>query len=1282
MADTKQVDAAHDAKDDGDGDITSPSFIGLLLTQFLTATNDNMFRWLVIGIGKDYVPPEDQSWVLTAGLVCFVVPYLALAPFAGYLADRFSKRNVVIACKIAEIIIMTLGVISIMFGNLYYLLAIVAAMGAQSALFSPSKMGLIPELLRANRISAANGLFNMSTVAATIIGMGLGNFLADATSPYGKENWWWTAIALIGTAVIGTVLSFLIRHTRVGNPNRPFPWNGPLQVIRDFQMLFADGSLIRVALGVTFFWSIGALAQLNIDQYVQEGGALLQTDNLPLLISLVAGLGVGAVSAGVLSRGRVELGILPIGAAGMVVFSILLFTVSGPIVDPPTRLTWGMIFGSLFLFCLGGSAGLFSVPLDSWMQYRSPREKRGSILAATNFLTFAGVIGAGVMFNLMRMPTTDGSLANIDPHYYTSTEVSPADAAAIDALQAEYAEHWSETNQSDLAAFYEQEPKSAPLRGLASLLWVEFRELKARDMFIDKHSYMQMFENGDNVREQTIVKHVYEQSGKLPLLTARQVFLAAGLLTIPVFFYIVWKIPYASLRFIVWMLSGFAYRIRLYGDEKLPETGGALIVSNHVSWLDAILILMISPRPVRMLAWSGNFEKGFMSWLAKVWGIILIPSRPKAMVKALRTAQEALTNGDLVCIFPEGGITRSNQIQGFKPGMLRIIENTGAPVIPLYLDELWGSVFSYEGGKFFWKVPKRWPYPISIFVGDPIEHPEDVNAVRRAVQDLGALALESRKERTIVPARSFIRRCQEAGGKLKIADSTGTEFSGRMLLLRTLVARRLFKRHVLADNEKNVGVLMPPSAAGAVVNAALALDRRVVINLNFTVSSKIMNSCLAQAGVKHVLTSRKFMEKLKERFEMDIDAELIYLEDLIVKPTLFDKAIAAMQAYVMPTRMLERGLRLHKVKHDDVMSIIFTSGSTGEPKGVMLTMANIASNVEAVDHVIKLTKDDTLLGVLPFFHSLGYTISLWGVLGLNIRGAYHPNPTEAKQVGKLCERYEGTLLLSTPTFLRSYLRRCTKEQFASLDVVVAGAEKLPTDLCDAFEEKFGVRPVEGYGTTELSPLVSVNIPPSRSQDNFQIDSKEGTVGRPIPGVAAKTLNLETDQENAAEVEGMLWIKGPNVMKGYLNRDDLTSEVVHDGWYKTGDVALVDSDGFIKITGRVSRFSKIGGEMVPHLLVEEKLAKLIGAQDEVKVAVTSVPHAKKGEQLVVVHTELTQTPEELCKSLADEGLPNIYIPSTRNFMQVDEIPVLGTGKLDLAEVKNVAIQKYGEESDDE
>jgi acyl-[acyl-carrier-protein]-phospholipid O-acyltransferase/long-chain-fatty-acid--[acyl-carrier-protein] ligase len=1161
------------------GKLFSAGFLGLLATQFLTALNDNILRWLVIGIGKDHVAPSQVNGVLAAGTACFVLPYLVLAAPAGYLADRYRKRSVIVACKAAEIVFMALAVGAILCGNfdtriaLGLLFAAVALMGCQSALFSPARAGSIPEVLRPELISKANGLFALATVIATVIGMVIGNWLADATSPKGMNHTWLSALVLIGVAIVGTLTSLPIVALPPGDPNRKFPRDAPIQTIRDLRTLASNLPLLRVAGGVAFFYAIGALAQLNIDQLAAEGAAAQESAKSPLLLALIAGVCVGSILAGIWSGDHVELGILPLGAFGVALNSLLLFTVPVRIFDPASPVTGAFLWACTLLFLLGTSAGLFSVPLEAYLQHRSPRESRGSILAASNFLTFSGILLSSFLFALLRMP------------------VGAAGAARPAAL-----------------------------------------------------------------------------------FSPQEIFLLAGILTVPVFFYIVFLIPQASIRFFVWLLSLTVYRVKVFGRENLPPVGGALLVPNHVTWMDGILLMLTSSRPIRMVAFAPNIEgRPWIKRLSQLFGAIPIdPLKPKKIVLALRQAGEALKAGELVCIFPEGGLSRTGQVQAFKPGMMKILEDAPAPVVPVYLEGLWGSIFSFKGGKFFWKWPERIPYPMSIHFGPPLANTEDVHQVRQAVLELGALATQRSTQTMTLVTRSFIRQCKRRKRALKVADSTGVELTGGQMLMRALILRRLLRRE-LAPDEQYVGVLLPPSVFGFGTNMALALDRRTSANLNYTVSSEVMNACIKQAGIKHVITSRKFMDKMN--FQLDVD--LIYLEDLKDKPTAADKAIGLLQSYVLPAAVLERSLGLSKVKPDDVLTIIFTSGSTGTPKGVMLTYANIGSNVAAIDQVIHLQHTDVLIGILPFFHSFGYTITLWGVATLDIQGAYHFSPLDARQIGKLTAKHKGTLLLCTPTFLRTYLRRCEKEDFASLDVVVCGAEKLPKDLADEFEAKFGVRPVEGYGTTELSPLVSVNIPPSRSIDNFQPDSKQGSVGRPVPGVSAKVTDLDTGRELSAGKPGMLWITGPNVMKGYLHQPEKTAELIKDGWYQTGDVAFIDDEGFIHITGRESRFSKIGGEMVPHIRIEEELERLVGPADDGKpqIAVTAVPDAKKGERLVVLHTKVSKTPDQLCKGLTEAGLPNLFIPSADSFVEIAELPILGTGKLDLRALKALAQEKF-------
>ncbi|MGI9428522.1 MAG: MFS transporter, partial [Bythopirellula sp.] len=1058
--------------------LRSKSFQGLLITQLLGAANDNVLRWLVIGVGKQYVEKSQVGWILMAGTASFVLPYLLLAAPAGYLADRFSKQRVIVACKLAEIAIMVIAIMAILIGSVSLLLVVVALMGAQSALFGPSKLGSIPEMLDQSRISSANGLIGLTTVISAAMGTAVGNWLATATGAMGQERWWLSAIVLIGTAVAGWFASLLIARLPVANPHRKFPWDAAQQTIRDLKELFRRNDIFRVALGIMFFWSLAGLAQLNIDQFAAEGGTTKQTQVIPLLIALVVGVGLGSVLAGVWSGGKVELGILPLGAGGLAMTAFLLFTVEGTLVDPGTDWTASYVAVSFLLFLLGFFGGLFDVPLAAYMQHYSPKETRGSILAASNFLTFSGVLLVALAFGVMRAPMSEGSLEQL-------YDLSPEAVANPDLAEALYAQI-DTTEDPDIDAFLAEYPE-----------------------------------------HELLVRAVYQEVVGHPLLTARQIFLLCGVMTIPVFAYILWVIPQATLRFLAWLATHTAYRIHVHQRANLPDEGAALLTPNHVSWLDGLLLVAVSSRPVRLIITGDLVTRWWARGLARIMGAIPISRRnPKAAHKSMEAARKALNNGELVCIFPEGGISRSGTLQQFRHSTLDVLKGTQAPILPVYLDELWGSIFTYRGGRFFWKWPRLWSRKVSIWFGKPLPQPHDIHELRQSVQELGADAVSGRKERTMVLPRLMLRKCRKSLFRFKMADTTGIELTGGMLLMRTFILRRLLLRKVLQDDERYVGILIPPTVGAVVTNAAITMAGRVSVNLNYTVSNEVMNACIKKAGIRHVLTTRKVLE----RFDFDLDAEVVLLDEFRAKVTTADKLVAATMAYATPLPILERILGVHKMSGSDELTVIFTSGSTGIPKGVVLTNHNIGSNVEAIDHVVHLNSQDTLLGILPFFHSFGYMVTLWTVLGLDVRCVYHTNPQEARQISKLAGKYGVTVMLATPTFLRLYLKRCLPEDFKQLDIVVAGAEKLPTDLCDAFEEKFGVRPVEGYGATELSPLVSVNVPPSRSQTN-ETDCQEGSVGRPIPGVTAKTVDPDTFDDLPIGTAGMLLIKGPNVMRG-------------------------------------------------------------------------------------------------------------------------------------------------------
>jgi acyl-[acyl-carrier-protein]-phospholipid O-acyltransferase/long-chain-fatty-acid--[acyl-carrier-protein] ligase len=515
--------------------------------------------------------------------------------------------------------------------------------------------------------------------------------------------------------------------------------------------------------------------------------------------------------------------------------------------------------------------------------------------------------------------------------------------------------------------------------------------------------------------------------------------------------------------------------------------------------------------------------------------------------------------------------------------------------------------------------------------------------------------------------RAFVRSARRHPFRFAMAGSQSPKVRFGSALMKTIfLARRL--RAAWAGQEK-VGLLLPPSVPGALVNFAAMLLGKVPVNLNYTLSEPALASCIRQCEIKTVVSSKAFLEKVK----LTVPCELVCLEEHAAHPRFGEKLAAFFMAWLLPVGWLERALgRGKKVELDDLATVIFSSGSTGEPKGVMLSHYNIGSNIEQMEQVFSLDRHDRFLGALPFFHSFGFTGTLWlpAVLGVGV--VYHPNPLDAKTIGPLVCDYKVTFLLATPTFLQLYMRGCAPEQFGSLRVVAVAAEKLPDRVASAFEDQFGIRPFEAYGCTECSPAVAVNTHDFRSAGFRQVGVKRGKIGHPLPGMSVRIVDAETRQALPLGQPGLMLVRGPNVMQGYLGLPEKTAEVLRDGWYVTGDIAALDEDGFLQITDRLSRFSKIGGEMVPHIKVEEKLHELAGTTEQMFV-VAGVPDEKKGERLVVLHKLPEGKWRELLTKLPQLDLPNLWKPRAGQFYRLDALPMLGTGKLDLWKIRELAAQ---------
>jgi acyl-[acyl-carrier-protein]-phospholipid O-acyltransferase/long-chain-fatty-acid--[acyl-carrier-protein] ligase len=745
-------------------------------------------------------------------------------------------------------------------------------------------------------------------------------------------------------------------------------------------------------------------------------------------------------------------------------------------------------------------------------------------------------------------------------------------------------------------------------------------------------------------------------------------FTVLGLITLLLTLVTLAVLPDFLLRFLALVAMRTFYRLDIVGEERVPSDGGALLVANHVSWLDALLLLATHQRRIRFVMEREIYNTPLLKQLCTLMQVIPVSARDgkKGLLEFMATARRALDDGYLVCIFAEGEITRNGMLNRFKGGFERIVRGTEFPVIPVYIGGAWGSILSYAHGKLLSRLPSPIPYRVTVLFGDHLPATSSAHDVRRAVMELSCAWFDARKAERRPLGELFARTARENWGRSAMSDTGGRELTyGRALVGAVALAGKL---KTITPGQEMVGVCLPPTVGGALVNIALTLNGTVPVNLNYTASPDGVRSAIAQCGITTVITSRVFLEKLGTLPELPGS---LFVEDLLAGLTPGDKRRAFFIARFLPTRWFARPAGFTA---DRLATIIFSSGSTGEPKGVMLSHHNILSNLEALRMVFRATRRDNICSALPFFHSLGFTGTLWLPLVSGFSAAYHTNPLDGETIARVVREQGSTLLIATPTFLMAYLRRAKAEDFKTLRLVITGAEKLKPKLADSFQERFGIRPLEGYGATELSPVISLSLPDVEIDGIRQTGSREGSVGLPVPGVVVKIVDPESGATLPEGETGLIMVKGPNVMTGYLGKPDKTAEVVRDGWYVTGDIGRLDDLGFLHITDRLSRFSKIAGEMVPHGAVEDALHAKLGISGV--VAVTGVPDDKRGEKLVVVFAREAGDAETLHRLMTETDLPNLWKPGRDCYVAVDSLPILGTGKLDLRGVKDAALAGMG------
>ena len=519
---------------------------------------------------------------------------------------------------------------------------------------------------------------------------------------------------------------------------------------------------------------------------------------------------------------------------------------------------------------------------------------------------------------------------------------------------------------------------------------------------------------------------------------------------------------------------------------------------------------------------------------------------------------------------------------------------------------------------------------------------------------------------------SWLKNAKKSKTAFAVADIEGVEISHKRFLTGVLLFSRKIAQY---SPEKNVGLLLPSSGGGAIASIAILSLGKTIVNLNFTAGKKALSAAADQAELKHIYTSRKFLDKMLER-GMDLESffpkcKLFMLEDIREEISTISRITTLLKAILFPVSTLRKSY-FKEVSMNDTAAILFSSGSEGSPKGVELSHGNIAANAKQAAIELGAVDSDVIMSTLPTFHAFGFSITTLMPLSEGIPIVCHADPKDVTTIASGIQKYSGTILVGTPTFLRMYTisKKVSSESMRSLRLVVAGAEKLRSEVRDGFENKFKMPVYEGYGTTETSPGASVNLPDIDSP--FKLRNRPGTVGKAFSGTEFRIVDPDSLEPLATGKDGLILIGGPQIMKGYLKMPEKTAEVIEliDGyrWYRTGDKGHLDEDGFLTIVDRYSRFAKIGGEMISLTTVEEEILDAYNDKD-LEIAATCLPDQRKGEKIILLSTKDLEK-SQLTKMLSDAKINPLYHPSS--VLVVDEIPKLGSGKTDFGATKKIAL----------
>jgi acyl-[acyl-carrier-protein]-phospholipid O-acyltransferase/long-chain-fatty-acid--[acyl-carrier-protein] ligase len=965
------------------------NFASLNVIQFLGAFNDNVLRqvFLLLTVGAGAYDLQATATVV------FAIPYLVFSAAAGQLADNFSKRNVVMLSRLAELLVMILATVGIYWKSFPILLISLFLMSAQSTFFSPAKYGILPEILSYDQLSRGNGIIQMFTYAAILIGTAAAGFLLQILEDY----YWMIGLVLIVSSFFSIVFSFLLDKLPAADPDQDITYNPLRRLTGSLSWIRKDKYLFLTMGANAFGWFLGTVLTVNINVYgmgtlgLQEGWTSL------FMVVLGSGIAAGCLLAGYISGDRIEPGLIPVGAVGMGFSLLALFWV------PESYLT-----NLLYLTSAGVFSGLFFIPILATLQGRPPAERRGEVLGTTNFFTFSGVSVAAAGYVLMVGP----------------------------------------------AAF------SAPaIMGLLGLISIGVGMV--------------------------------------------------AMLAVPVYF----------LRFVFRVIFRLFYRIKFQGIENVPKETGALFISNHVSYLDGFIISVCFGRPVRFLAHKMFFAIPVVGWFLRLMKIIPISPSPGKVKKALKEARRALAQGDYVCIFPEGAITRTGQILGINRGPEALARKLDVPVIPIYLENVWGSIFSFKGGKFFWKWPENIFSSITVHFGEPLASEPDAERIRVALQELEAGMLRDKICKSN-HRRLMLKKLRNRPFTTAVRDlDTSQKYSGFSLLFKTLgLAARLKKRNV--SPESTVAVLLPPGFKALVVNLALFFNNTTVLNIDTDMDSESVARLLQENSIQTVIVARK----QDAGFDDLPNCDRLVVEKVMEDVNIMDQSKAILQL---------------------CCPFSFKSPTTSPPASFVLAgelkqyeMDSFAASAWGLEKLCSRYPQAKIKAEISFSCSEGYFSNFFWPLWSG----------REFLTGNKAVKFQENCIIPVLSEAKDCFRDCSPELIC-LTFVFSDPESRPGQTVSPNKNHYLL---PGWRLKDTPGFISLNVPHLKGGvgDADQIGMKSGSFGRALPGLALKVVGIESGEFLPEGQFGRIMLRGLSLQK--------------EGWQETGYFGKTDEDGFIYV----------------------------------------------------------------------------------------------------------------------